>query len=453
VISIHRRLLLMVLSTLALGAVALGVTMYFETLDDVGDAFDQDLRQIALAMADRPRHIGGPQEAGQPRVDDVPADLDYLTQSWTMDGTLLATSNPSVRLPFDPTPGVRRVDGPGGRWRVYTVRSDQGVVQAGQRTSSREELAAELATETLVPLALFIVLIAALTAAALRAGLHPLNRAAESVAQRSAASLEPVDMRDLPWEIHPLIDALNGLMQRVSDALTVQRRFVADAAHELRSPVTALRLQLQLLERSTHPAERAAALVDLRAGVERTQHVIEQLLQLSRMEPDAPLPPMAPVELDEVARAVVAQLSAKADNAGIDLGANAEMPLRVQGARDALRVMLTNLVDNALSYTPRGGVVDVHAERIDGRTMLRVVDNGPGIAPDERERVFDRFYRGTSAAPTGAGSGSGLGLAIVKAIAQRHGASVELMTGPSGRGLEVRVVMPPVPEAQGVTPS
>jgi two-component system OmpR family sensor kinase len=437
--SLHARLLAWVLGALTLGSLLLAVVMYFETLDDVGQALDEDLRQIALAMADRPRHVNGAAAQGQPSVEDVPADLDYLTQKWSLDGRLLSSSNPQLRLPFRERSGIERVPGPGGLWRVYTLRSEGGVVQAAQRTAARESLAAELAAELLLPLAVLIVLIGVLIAAALRAGLLPLKRTAAAVARRSAASLEPIATRDLPREIHPLIGALNELMQRLSGAFAAQGRFVADAAHELRSPVTALRLQLQLLERSDDAAQRSAALADLRAGVERAQHLIEQLLQLSRVGPDAPAGALVPLELGALVRDAVARASVRAEHLGLDLGARTGEPLWVAGDRAQLDTLLDSLIDNALLYTPRGGVVDVHAERIDAQAALRVIDSGPGIAPAERERVFDRFYRGAQAAGPGAPPGSGLGLAIVRAIAERHGARVELRDAPAGRGLEARV--------------
>ena len=262
--SLHARLLAWVLGALTLGSLLLAVGMYVETQEDFGAAFDEDLRQIALAMTDRPRHVNGAAGRGLPSVEDVPPDLDYLTQQWSLDGRLLSTSNPDIALPFRERAGIEAVQGPGGVWRMVTLRTDGGVVQAAQRRATRQSVAAELAAELLIPMSVMVAGIGALLMAALRAGLLPLNRAAAAVARRSAASLEPVDMTELPREIHPLIGALNGLMQRLSDSFAAQGRFVADAAHELRSPLTALRLQLQLLERSAgDPAQHAAALADL----------------------------------------------------------------------------------------------------------------------------------------------------------------------------------------------
>ena len=231
-------------------------------------------------------------------------------------------------------------------------------------------------------------------------------------------------------------------MGRLSEAMATQQRFIADAAHELRSPATALRLQLQLLQRSSDEPARANALSGLEAGIDRTQHLIEQLLQVARAEHDAEQLGHEAVSLGELARTVVGNASIQADHSHIDLGVTGTaVEVTTCGDRYQLAILLTNLVENALRYTPAGGVVDVGACLHKGQPALFVIDNGPGIPESERERVFDRFHRGEDARVNSRdGGGSGLGLAIVRAIADRHGASVTLHTPASGQGLEVRVV-------------
>jgi len=294
-----------------------------------------------------------------------------------------------------------------------------------------------------LPFLLVFGLAAMLLILALRRGLAPLDRTALDVAARSASSLAPIDTAGLPREITPLVLALNGLLQRLANSLQARQRFVADAAHELRTPITALRLQLQLLQGAADDASRRVAAEALQAGVDRAQHLVEQLLHLSRAEPGAQPAPLRRLELAALAQAAVGRASAKADSRGIDLGARIEAPGEVAGDEEQLRVLIDNLVGNALRFTPRGGVVDVVVADADGCTVLRVIDDGPGIAAEARDRVFERFHRAPGVAPAHAGeSGSGLGLAIVKAIADAHGAQVTLHAGPGGRGLEVRVVFP-----------
>ena len=318
------------------------------------------------------------------------------------------------------------------------VRADR-VVQAAQRAAAQQEEAAESAATLLLPFALLIAVIGAFMMFALRRGLRPLDAAAADIAARSAASLASIDDRDMPREIVPLVSAINGLMQRLASAFARQRLFVAEAAHELRTPVTALRLQLQLLEAARDDAARRAATAELRAGVNRSQRLIEQLLQMSRVEPGGAARQVTAVALDDRVRAAAARFNALAVHRGIDLGAQAEQSIVVQGDAHELDTLIDNLIDNALRHTPAGGVVDVVADVLQGRPTLRVIDSGPGIAADQRERVFDRFHRGENAAALHGEIGSGLGLAIVRAIADRHGATVSLHDTASGHGLEARV--------------
>jgi signal transduction histidine kinase len=288
-----------------------------------------------------------------------------------------------------------------------------------------------------------VLCVAGLVVAALRRGLRPLEIAARDIATRTASSLTPIATADVPAEIRPLVSSLNDLMARLALAFSKQRQFLADAAHELRTPVTALRLQLQLLTRAKDDAARTAAVTELEAGINRSQRLIEQLLHVARFEHDGHLLRRDRVDLGELTRAVVGAMTAKAEQRGLDLGADIHAGVVVEGDQDQLTVLLNNLVENALRYTPAGGVVDVDASMLEGRPTLQVVDSGPGIPEPERERVFGRFYR-SQEAPSQARDtlGSGLGLAIVREIAELHGARVSLHTPRAHPGLEVRVMFP-----------
>jgi two-component system OmpR family sensor kinase len=346
-------------------------------------------------------------------------------------------------VPFDDHEALTRVRIGQEEWFVYTDVSANGVAQAAQRVSARDDTAAESASKIFVPTIALVLFVAGLMVVALRRGLKPLDTATRNVATRTASSLAPIPTTDVPREITPLVASVNQLMARLAVALSTQRRFLADAAHELRTPVTALRLQLQLLRRATSDDARTEAVDELEAGIDRSQRLIEQLLQVARFEPDGETHTREPVDLAALTRTVVAAMSIKADHRGIDLGATAGTGVVVQGHPGQLTVLLNNLVENALRYVPGGGVVDVGAAIIESRPTLLVVDNGPGIPEVERARVFGRFYRSPEAADQACDpGGSGLGLAIVRAIADLHGATVTLNTSPSGKGLEVRVVFP-----------
>jgi len=261
---------------------------------------------------------------------------------------------------------------------------------------------------------------------------------AAEVEARTPSALSPVADRNLPREVRPLVEALNDLLRRLGSALEAQRRFVADAAHELRTPLTALNLQVQLAERAAAGEERTAALAAVKAGIARATRVVEQLLTLARQEPEAVARPAMETDLADLARQVIAELMPLAESRAIDLGMGRAEPARVMGDREGLRALLANLVDNAVRYTQERGRVDVSTFTADGEAVIEVTDNGSGIPADERERVFDRFYRRAGSG----GAGSGLGLSIVKAIAARHGGRVELAEAPGGRGLSARVTLP-----------
>ncbi len=441
--SIERYLVVWVVGALSLGLALVTLVTYLVTVDEMNEVFNVDLKNVATAVATY-HHSGHGQEPNQAAVlASVDAsgrdDADIVTQTWDRAGVRVFVSDPSVRLPFSATEGLSYPVSNGEAWIVYTAVSDDGVVQAAQRKAGRSEIAQESAAQVLPPMLLLIVGVGGLMVFALRRGLLPLNAAARDVAARSEHSLEPIPTDDVPRELMPLAVAVNGLMSRLSTALTAQRRFLADAAHELRTPATAIRLQAQLLEKSPDAATRAVALDELKAGIERSQRLIEQLLQVARSGADGEALRSEPIDLASLARSVVGAMSIKADRKDIDLGADAAAEVQVIGDRHQLTVLLNNLVENALRYTPAGSVVDVAAECLDERPALRVIDNGPGISPAERLRVFDRFYRGEHAA-THEPDGSGLGLSIVQAIAERHQAKVSLHTPESGAGLEVRVV-------------
>ena len=305
--------------------------------------------------------------------------------------------------------------------------------------SIRERQAADLALKTLRPFALLLPVLGILIWIAVGSALQPLQRLTTLVNARQVNALDPLPNERLPEEVRPLVGALNDLLVRLGSALDRERAFMADAAHELRTPLTALHLQIGTLARAANETERNEAMEQLSAGMQRAIRLVEQMLSLARQEPRAERPRVQ-VALVEVAREVVAELVPLADAKQIDLGISSSQPEVVLGDPDALRTLTRNLVDNAVRYTPAGGRVDVSVERAGApaRAVLKVVDNGPGIPAEERVRVLDRFYRRPGTSPPG----SGLGMAIVKAISDAHGATLELAAGPEGKGLAVSVLFP-----------
>ena len=441
--SLRRDLLRWSLGTLGIGSFVLVLVAYVVTLGEMNEVLDQNLQEVAASVAQyhagaRVDHaMGAPLQPGDKKSDNA----DLITQIWRPDGTLVFASSEQFRLPFGVIPGAHQTQVGPWEWRTYTVVQSDAVIQVAQRTSARHQMARESASKLFLPLAVLAVLLGVLLAVALRRGMRPLDEATVQIAQRNALTLEPIDEHAMPREILPLVRAFNDLMHRLDEAFEMQRRFIADAAHELRSPVAALRLQMQLLDRAVDEPARAAAAAQLRLGIDRSQRLVEQLLQLSRSQPEGEALAIEDIRLDELVRSVVAEFDMEAERRGIDLGALTDCGLTVRSDSYQLRILLNNLVRNALRYPPAGSKVDVVATRVEGQPALLVIDNGPGIEADQRDRVFERFHRGEGAlARHSDPSGSGLGLAIVKTIAERNGARVSLHPAPAGSGLEVRIV-------------
>jgi two-component system, OmpR family, sensor kinase len=433
--SIRRELLGWLSIGLLLAVAAAAIGTYWRARDEANALFDLELKEMAASLTGAPFAAGVPAGAGGPAAGTL------VIQIWDRSGVQVYLSQPERSLPQYAQLGFNTVSTRSGDWRVFSTLADEQIVQVAQPISARRELAASMALRTLVPLLTVVPFLALLVWITVTRGLRPLERVAIAVGLRSPAVLEPLVETDLPQEVQPLIAALNGLLGRLERALHAQQAFVADAAHELRTPLSALHLQAQLAERASGDADRRAAMADLRAGVQRLTRLVEQLLTLAREEPGVATRPFGPVDLAELARAVIADHAQLAAARNIDLGfadGGAGPPAIVAGDADALRTLVANLVANAVRYTPENGKIDVVAAVDDGGPALAVRDTGPGIPAAERDRVFDRFYRG-AAAP---GPGSGLGLAIVKSIADRHRAHVVLGDGLDGAGLGVTVRFP-----------
>jgi len=426
------------MATLALGIAAVAVGTYYAALRQLGALFDGELLQIAQAVHLREDWA----EAGTVRI--AREDVAFAVRAYDEGGRVFFESGlPSLPADAPKTldPGFSRVETADGAWRVYTHVTPEGVVQVAQPEAVRDALARELSLRMLLPELVFMPVLALLVAWILERALAPLHQTSARVRERDAARLDPLPSDGVPSELAPLVEQINALLARLAASLETERRFVADAAHELRSPVAALALQVQLAERAPTDAARAAALAELRSGIARAGRLVQQLLDLARLEPGIAAAAPQPVDLAQVVRDVTGSFAARADGQGIDLGADAPASLVVAGADAELRSLVANLVDNALRYAPPRTEVTVSLREAAGAVELAVEDAGPGIPPEQRERVLRRFQRveGDSTA------GSGLGLPIAMAIVERHRGSLRLDAARPGReppGLSVQVRLP-----------
>ncbi|MDQ2148672.1 histidine kinase dimerization/phospho-acceptor domain-containing protein [Alcaligenaceae bacterium C4P045] len=424
--SIRRTLLLWLALGLSCGIVLAGTALYFQARAEADALFDYQLKQISASL---PREAFAP--IAPARQGGIAAGEDILIQIWDNNGSVIYRSHSRMALPQRAELGFANVPRDDGMWRIYAAQIGNTVVQIGQPQSARQAVAAQMAIKTVAPLLLFFPILGIIIWIAVGRGLAPVRRAAAEVQARDADQLEAISERGLPTEIQPLMHALNDLLARLQDAMQAQRAFVADAAHELRTPLTALRLQAQVAERAQAPEAREAAFEQLRRGIDRSSHLLQQLLILARQEPGASDEHAASIAVVPIVQEAIADFAAVADAQGIDLGVIDHTPVFVRGNAAALRILLGTLIDNALHYTPRGGVVDIFVrEEADG-CVVGIQDGGPGIDEADRARVFDRFYRAPSAHLHHA-NGSGLGLTIAQRIADAHGARIELSNTESG---------------------
>jgi signal transduction histidine kinase len=426
------------------GIAVVALATYHAALQQIGTLFDAALTQIAQAVHLREDWA----EAGNVRI--AQEEVAFAVRAYDDGGRIFFESGLPSLPPDAPKtldPGFSVVDTPDGPWRVYTHVTPEGVIQVAQAEALRDALARQLSLRMLLPELLFLPVLALLVAWILKRALAPLDETSARVRERNAARLDPLPSARVPSELAPLVEQVNALLGRLSASLEAERRFVADAAHELRSPVAALALQIQLAERATTDAARAAALAELKKGVARTGRLVQQLLDLARLEPGIPSEVPGPVDLAQLARDVIASFAARADAQGVDLGADAPPSVMVTGRASELRSLVANLVDNALRYAPPQTSVTVSLRDASGAVELAFEDAGPGIPVEQRERVMRRFQRVDGDLT----AGSGLGLPIAKAIVERHGGSLMLGDARPGRqppGLGVRIRLPTAQPAQ-----
>jgi two-component system OmpR family sensor kinase len=429
--SLRGRLLWYLLAAITIAAVAQASIAYRTALQDADQIFDYHMQQMALSLRSRVPLANSEETTN---VDTpLTGNDDLVVQVWSPDGVQVFRSDSHARLPQRAVLGFSNVRANGTTYRIFSIQTNNQTVQVAQDLAVRKSMASNLALRTLGPIAVMMPILMLVVWWVVSGSLEPVARVRKQLASRQADDLSPVSDAGLPDEVRPLVQELNLLFGRVRTAFDTQQTFVADAAHELRTPLAALKLQVQSLERADCLDARRLAVSRLTAGIERATRLVEQLLVLARQEANAA--PLQPVDLAGLARRAVADLAGVAQARRIDLGLQRADAGTVEAQPDALMILLRNLVDNAVKYTPSGGTVDVSVAAQPGVLSVTVEDSGPGIPADERERVFDRFYR----VPGSDAAGSGLGLAIIKSIAERHGATLELGESPRLGGLAATV--------------
>jgi len=457
--SLRSHLLVLIIIVLAAVLLPLGVLSAQRTLEEVDELSDGRLAQSARTLEVLVRRIGVDQLRNQraarllvSSVSDHPQELIVQGRTYESevgfevfdhDGMMLLATENLARLP-----NTRAADGAfedvrNGKytWRVFTlIMEDEGItIRSGERYDSRHEITRALWIEHGLPTLLGLPLLALLVGWAIRRGLQPLETLARALSRREPGSREPIRLDHAPSELKPVLDALNGQISRLESALERERRFSADVAHELRTPLASTMINLENAMNSAQPHEAEAALVAARECLMSLARRTEQLLALARLEVGAASGPRSRVDLGELALEVIEELTPLIGNGGVELSIR-ELPgnLVIEGYGVALGALLRNLLENAFRHVPAGGHVELSISHNEDEVVIEVVDDGPGIPPERRASMFTRFQRGLDTQ----GEGFGLGLSIVQRAAELHGARIQLLDAASGSGLRVVVTLP-----------
>jgi len=426
-ISIRRTAFLWLAGLMTVIGVCAAATSYVLVRNEASAFLDNQLRQIALYVGD-----ARSSPAANP-VSEAPHDPedDFVVQVWDAAGRPLRQSHPAVDLVRRPATGFADISAGDTDWRVYTLVGPDRTVQVSQDTRVRQELAANAALQAAIPIMVLIPLSLLTLGWIIDRIMARLDRLAAAVASRSSGADDPVLTDDVPAEVVPFVSSINLLLSRLRALLERQRRFISDAAHELRTPLSALQIQIDNLRHDDRDGRFSERLVELEAGIERAGGLVSKLLRLARYDAGEPAPTPRPIDLVRLALDTVARLTPLAESRGVDLGITRHDAATVIGSLADFEIVLGNLVENAVRYTPSGGTVDVAVAVVGQEARIEVRDTGPGIAQEDMPRVFERFFR---ARPQDS-EGSGLGLAIAKAATERQGALLRLAAREDGPGL------------------
>ncbi|WP_085632837.1 MULTISPECIES: ATP-binding protein [unclassified Pseudomonas] len=451
--SIRRRTLTLIIGLMLFGLTVLSVFNLHDSNHEIAEIYDAQLAQNArllqgvmrMPLAEREqtdlyRAFNTALAEAVPRGDGHPYERKLAFQVWNSKGEVLVhtASAPSFTAPPSDPGFSDVVDLKEHRWRAFILEDKQNGLRiwVGERGDVRADLVDRIVRHTLGPNVIGSLILAAMIWLAIGWGLKPLANMAATLRARDSGSFEPLQLTPLPSELEPMQAALNRMLAQLQEVLGRERRFIADAAHEMRTPLAVLRVHAQNLLEAGTEQERRESLAFLIAGVDRTSRLVNQLLTMARLDPKANAPALQRIDLSETVRSTLVQLTPWLLSKHLELAFDADdRPLRVRADAAAIDIALNNLITNAANFSPENGVISVRLALSDGFCHLSVEDQGPGIDEADRERLFERFYS------RGNAQGAGLGLTIVNAIATRLGGRIELANLP-GRGLRATLSIP-----------
>lgn len=439
--TLRGRLVMAILGVVTTTWLVLAAASYVQTRHEVDEVLDAHLAQTAgLLLA-----LVGSEEEMEEDGEHSPPLLRYQQtiafQILNHHSQLLFRSRIAPQTVFSTqTNGFSTVSHEGIPWRIYSLRSkaSERVIQVGERLDERKHISTEVVESVLKPIAWVLPLLGGLLLVSLGRAMRPLSRLSQAIAERDVNNLSPMNAKSVLGELRPIIDQLNQLFERIKASLENEKRFTADAAHELRTPMAGIRLQVQVAQNASDHEERQQALEKAIQGCDRATRVTEQLLVLARLDNSEAVSLSDPVNCGELACEVIAEMTTMAHHRAIALSLDAGEIKTIRSNEMLLRILLRNLIDNAIRYSPPQTEVVIRVSiGTDQSIWLEISDQGPGIKPEDRHRIMERFYRGDQTQP-----GSGLGLSIAQRIATLLGGQLSLLERDPAPGLTVRVGLP-----------
>lgn len=435
-ISISRKIITSVLGALTLSTIIMSGIMYFSAKDEINELYNENMKQIAIAVANQNTSFQFEPDTQAMGRKGLRGEEEFLIQVWK-DQDLQYSSLPVLNFARQSVEGHGKDQYNNDTWYFYAIKKHGLHFQVAQPANDRQDMFLEVYSRLLIPILIQLPVIAILITILIRQGFVPLRRLSQSIERRTPSYLEKLPMHHVPIEIKSMVEALNNLFVRLSNSLTTQRRFTADAAHELRTPITAIRLQLDLLSRAKDEKDRQETIGLLFKSVDRATHLIEQLLTLARQEPESLESQWEVRNLCEIVKEAIQNNQSLADSRDTKVSMVMPDSIMVEGEAYHLMTMISNIVNNAIRYTPSGGMVNITLLDRGDHSQLDISDTGSGIRKEDQDRIFDRFYRASSKE-----NGAGLGLSIVKSIADHHGIEISVYSDTGTEGTLFRLLFP-----------
>ncbi len=450
--SIRLRLVFFIGSLMLLVWGGITVKSIHSAREEVQELFDAQLAQSARVL--RALILHEMAEAAVEGKDDIAITMDisapghfyeskisFMVRGDDGKAWFMSQQAPDLDITEDTT-GFIDVTAVDGKWRVFVMRDEivNFTIEVAQSYYIRNELISEITRQVFWPFIIVLPLLMLMIWIGASRSLRPLEAIADEVRHRNPQNLEQIDVATVPTEVLPLFISLNTLLSRLQKALSNERGFTSDAAHELRTPLAGIKAQAQVALRASDEKEKDVAIRHIIIGIDNTTHLVRQMLMLARLDPDIPNRKFTQQDLMRILTEVAADVASLAMEKHVDLEVlPASDEIKVEGQAEALSVLVRNLIDNAVRYTPAGGWVKAGISRTPDGVVLKIMDSGPGIAEEDKDRVFDRFYRGLGTGQTG----SGLGLSIVQRVIDLHQATIDFQTGMGeGKGVTVEVTFP-----------